>query len=66
MELELYQGGDRLEFTRVKKRSKDANVRPTGVANDNTILESWMYEVEYNDGHTSSLESNLIAENLFA
>ena len=25
-----------------------------------------MYEVEYNDGHTSSLSANLIMEHLFA
>ena len=65
MELKLYQGGDRPEFARVKKRFKDAIVRPIVVANENTILEYRIYEVEYNDGHTASLAPNLIAENLF-
>ena len=66
MELTLDRGGDRPEFARVKKRLKDANGRPIGVANDNPILDSRMYEVEYNDGHTASMAANLIAENLFA
>ena len=45
---------------------KDTNGRPIGVANENPILDSRMYEMEYNDGHTSSLEAILVAENLFA
>ena len=65
MELILDQGGYRHEFARVKKRLKYANARPIGVANDNPILDSRMYEVEYNDGHTVSLEANLIVDNLF-
>ena len=46
MELTLYQGGDRPEFARVNKILKDANGRPIGVANDNPMLDSQMYEVE--------------------
>ena len=61
----LDRGGDRPELARVKKILKDTNVRPIGVANDNPILDYRMYEVEYNDGHTTSLSPNLIAENLF-
>ena len=45
MELTLDQRGDRSEFVRVKKIFKDANVGPIGVANDNPILDSRMYEV---------------------
>ena len=66
MELTLDQGRDIPEFARVKKMLKDANVSPNGVANENPILDSRMYEMEYNDGHTSSLEAILVAENLFA
>ena len=47
MELLLNQGGYRPEFARVKKRLKDANGRPIDVANDNPILDSRIYEVEY-------------------
>ena len=59
-------GGDRPEFTRVKKRLKDANWRPIGVANENPILDSRIYEVKYSDGYISAIAANLIAENLLA
>ena len=58
--LTLNQVVDSPEFARGKKILKDANVSPIGVAN-NPILDSRMYEVEYNDGHTSSLAANIIA-----
>ena len=50
----------------MKKRLKDANGRPIGVANDNPILNSRMYEVEYHDEYVAAMVANLIAENLFA
>ena len=46
MELTLDLGGDRPEFARVKKILQDANGRTIGVANDNPILDSRIYEVE--------------------
>ena len=46
MELTLDQGVNRPEFARVKKKLKDANGRTIGVANDNPILDSRIYEVE--------------------
>ena len=66
MELTLYRGGDRPEFARVKKRLKDANGRPIGVANENPIMDSIMYEVKYRDGYVAAMASNVIAENLFS
>ena len=33
---------------------------------DNPILDTRMYEVEYQDGHTAALSANLIAENIFS
>ena len=66
MKLTLYRGGYRLECERVKKRLKDANGRPIGVDNNNPILDSRMYEVEYRDGYVLAMESNVIADNLFA
>ena len=66
MELSLDRGGDQPEFARVKKRLRDNNGRPIGVASDNPILDSRMYEVEYQDGHTAAIAANIIAENLFA
>ena len=67
MELALPQG-DSLEprMARVTKRLKDANDIPIGTADDNPLLDTRMYEVEYLDGERASLSANHIAENLFA
>ena len=67
MELAIPQG-DSLEprLARVTKRLKDANGLPIGLANENPILDTRMYEVEYLDGERASLAANAIAENLFA
>ena len=46
MELTLDRGGDRPEFETVKNRLKNANGRSIGMANDNPILDSIMYEVK--------------------
>ena len=37
-----------------------------GVSNDNPILDTRIYEVEYIDGHKASLSANMIAQNMFA
>ena len=50
MELTLYRGGDTPELTKMKKRPNDDNRRSIVLANDNPILDSRMYEVEYCDG----------------
>ena len=60
MELTLDGSRDRLEFARLKKRLKDANRRPISVANDNPILDSRMYEVEYRDGYVAAMAANVI------
>ena len=66
MELTLDQGGYRPEFVRVKNKLKDSNGRQIGVANDNPILDSRMYEVEYRYGYVAAMAANAIAGNLFA
>ena len=66
MELTIDRGGEQPEFARVKKRLKDKDGRPIGTASDNPILDTRMYEVEYQDGHTAALAANVIAENLIA
>ena len=45
---------------------RDADGIPIGMANENPILDSRMYEVEYQDGTKASLAANHIAKNLFA
>ena len=67
MELAIAQG-DSLEprLARGTKRLKDANGLPIGLANENPILDTRMYEVQYLDGEKALLAANSIAENLFA
>ena len=50
MELALDRHDDGPEFARVNKRLKDKDGRPIGIAADNPILDTRMYEVEYADG----------------
>ena len=67
LELALLQG-DSLEprLAKVTKRLKDANGIPFGTADQNPLLDTQMYEVEFADGKKASLVANYIAENLFA
>ena len=62
MEIALPRDGEGPEFAKVTKRLRDAN----GIPNDNPILDTRLYEVEYLDGHKASLAANTIAENIFA
>lgn len=66
MELALPRQGGEVQFARVVKRLRDKDGLPIGTANDNPILDSRMYEVEFMDGYKTSLAANTIAENLFA
>ena len=66
MELALPREGGEVQFGRVVKRLRDRDGLPIGTANDNPILDSRMYEVEFQDGYKTSLAANAIAENLFA
>ena len=66
MELALPRDGEGPEFAKVTKRLRDKEGLPIGTANDNPILDTRLYEVEYLDGHKASLAANSIAENLFA
>ena len=61
MELVLPRDGEGPEFARLTKQLSI----PIGTANDNPILDSRIYEVEYADGYKASLKANAIAENLF-
>jgi hypothetical protein len=50
----------------VTKRLRDKDGLPIGVADNNPILDTRMYDVEYPDGHKASLAANAIAEDMFA
>ena len=67
MELAVPRGDNpNPQYAKVTKWLRDANGIPIGTANENPILDSRMYEVEYQDGLKASLAANYIAENLFA
>ena len=66
MEVALPRYGEGLELARVVKRLQEKDGITIGTTNDNTILDSQIYEVEHPDGHRESLAANAIAENLLA
>jgi hypothetical protein len=67
MEMALVRGGEgELIHATVRKRVRDHDGKPVGVAHPNPLLDSRKYEVQYVDGHVEELTANLIAENLIA
>ena len=66
MEVALPRDSEGPEFARAKKRLRDANRLLIGTANDNPILDTRMYEVEYADDHKASMAENAIAQNMFS
>ena len=67
MELAVPRGDNpNSQYAKVTKWLRDANGIPIGTANENPILDSGMYKVEYQDGVKASFVANYIAENLFA
>ena len=65
IELAMHLDDTGPKFARVTKRLRDANGNPIGTANDNSLLDTRIYEIEYSDGHRGSLAANSIAINLF-
>ena len=65
MELLMDRGGNTPELARVVKRLCDDDGNPIGTAHENPILDTRMYELEYDNGYTIPVSANLIAENLF-
>ena len=66
MEIALPKDGESVQFAKVTKRLRDANGLPIGVARDNPILDTRIYEVKYHDDHKASLTANTIVKNLFS
>ena len=66
MELAFDRGDDGPSIAKVTKRIRDAQGLPIGTSNDNPILDTQIYEVEYLDGFTTSMADNSIAENMFS
>ena len=66
MELLLDRPGAEPELAQVTKRLKDKDGRPIGASNNNPILDTRLYEVEYKDGHKAAMSANTIAGNVFS
>ena len=62
----LFPRGDAMARGRVISRKRDANGNPTGRQHDNPILNTRIYNVQFDDGEISELAANVIAENLYA
>lgn len=62
----LLPRGDEFMLGTVKKRVVDTEGKPIGKLNDNPILDSRLYEVEFPDGHILEYSANIIAENLYS
>jgi hypothetical protein len=50
----------------VTARKRDVHGNPIGVANNNPILNTRIYEVTFPDGHTAEFAANVIAECLYS
>ena len=66
MGLALPKDGESAQFVKVTKRLRDSNGLPIGVADDNPMLDTRIYEVEYHNRDKSYLTDNTIAKNLFS
>ena len=62
----LLPHGDSMQRARVLRRHRDEDGYLTGTPHENPILDSRLYEVEFPDGATEVVTTNLIAENLFS
>ena len=59
MEIALPRDSEGPEYAKVTKRLRDANGIPIGTANDNPMLDTRLYEVEYLDGYTTASENRV-------
>ena len=67
MEMAMSRGAEgEVVHATVRKRVRNDNGMPVGVAHNNPLLDSRKYEVQYVDGYVEELTANLIAENLIA
>ena len=67
MEVGMPRGDDdNLMHARVKRRAVDVDGNPVGVKNNNPLLDTRMYELEYVDGTLEHVSANVIAESLLA
>ena len=58
--------GDQMSLGTVLRRKRDRDGNPVGRHNNNPILDTRVYEVEFSDGQVLEYAANLIAENLYS
>ena len=59
-------GSEGIERATVKRRVLDIDGKPIGSKHNNPLLDSRVFEVEYDDGSIEALSANVIAENILA
>ena len=64
MEVLLPQGEEKAQLARVVRRSLDSNGRHIGKYDDNPILNTAVYDLEFPDGTIKEYGANIIAENI--
>ena len=62
----LLPKGDEFRVGTVVRRRNDDNGNPIGRSNENPILDTREYEVEFGDGDVLEYSANVIAENLYS
>lgn len=58
--------GDKLAYGTVRRRKRDNDGNLIGRSNTNPILDTSIYEVEFDSGETEAYSANIIAESLYA
>ena len=61
----LVDVGDEKQRAVVKKRVVDTDGNPVGKRNDNYMLDTREYELEFDDGTTEIYSSNIVMENIY-
>ena len=62
----LPRGGHSFASGRVLKRARDENGELIGKENSNPLLDSSVYEVEFEDGTVERYHANIIAEHIYS
>ena len=58
--------GDSFVYGTVKRRKRDSDGELIGKSHENPMLDSSMYEVEFDSGETEAYHANIIAESIYS